>query len=56
MSNNTTITETPLWKQGKNPDLEFANLSRKKLGQNMAIPDMTGKVSEHGLVGRIHIE
>jgi len=26
MSNNTANTETPLWKQGKNPDLKFANL------------------------------
>ncbi|HMH10490.1 MAG TPA: hypothetical protein VK553_07250 [Candidatus Nitrosopolaris rasttigaisensis] len=81
MSNNTANTETPLWKQGKNPDLKFANLkllerqepsvyeliewmegfitqdlnysykvgcfkwvlylSRMKLGQNIAIPDMT---------------
>jgi hypothetical protein len=26
MSNNTANTETSLWKQGKNPDLKFANL------------------------------
>ena len=50
MSNNTANTETPLWKQGKNPDLKFANLKLLERQEPSVYELIEWKASSHKIL------